>query len=90
MTQLIIDIVLSVAAGIAAFVLSWPYWRDFEYWAESRGLWWTYFIVGYVFAVYVFFIFVRCLRTLFLHDALVKSGYYAKNKPAADEKRGTP
>ncbi len=88
MKLLVIDVVLSVLASILAFALSWPFWRDYGYWAESHGMWLTYFAVGFVCAVYVFFIFIRCTRTLFLHDALVKSGYYDKKKSATDEKAG--
>lgn len=88
MRQLIIDVVLSVLASIVAFALSWPFWRNFEYWAESREMWWVYFIVGFICAVYVFFIFMRVSRTLFLHDSLVKSGYYDKSKSVSDGKGG--
>lgn len=88
MVQRIIDLSLSVLACALGFALSWPFWRDFEYWAESRIAWWAYFIVGYLMAVYVFYIFLGCVRTLFLHDALVKSGMYARTSPAADDKEG--
>lgn len=85
MALILIDVALAVTGGVVAFFLSWPFWRDFGYWAESRVMWWVYFLVGYMLAVYTFFIFLRCLRTLFLHDALVKSGYYAKAKSAEDD-----
>ena len=70
----IIDLGLSFFASVAALLLSWPYWRDFEYWPESRLAWLAYFIVGFVLAVYVFQVFIGALRTLFEHDALERSG----------------
>lgn len=68
MAQRIIDGVLSALAGLVSVLLSWPYWRDFEYWPESHAMWWAYIAAGYVLAVYVFYVFLGCLRTLFLHD----------------------
>ncbi|MGP1682423.1 MAG: hypothetical protein ACTS8S_08880 [Giesbergeria sp.] len=70
MRQRTIAIVLSAVASAAALLLSWPYMRDFEYWAESRIAWLIYFVVGFVLAVYVFYVFLRVTRTLFEHDAL--------------------
>ncbi|CAM5791856.1 hypothetical protein [Castellaniella caeni] len=69
MAQRIIDLVLSALASLVSVLLSWPYWRNFEYWPESRTLWTLYVIVGYLLAVYVFYAFLGSLRTLFLHDA---------------------
>ncbi|MGB6241276.1 MAG: hypothetical protein WBF69_02210 [Castellaniella sp.] len=69
MAQRIIDLVLSALASLVSVLLSWPYWRDFEYWPESPALWWLYFILGYCLAVYVFYAFLGSLRTLFLHDS---------------------
>lgn len=74
MVQRIIDLTLSVLASAAGFLLSWPFWRDFEYWPESHLAWQFYFVVGFVLAVYVFYIFIGSLRTLFLHDALEHAG----------------
>ena len=68
MTQRITDLTLSVLACAAAFLLSWPFWRNFEYWAESRVAWWIYFGAGFVLAVYVFYVFIGSLRILFVHD----------------------
>lgn len=84
-----IDLVLSILACAAGFILSWPFWRDFEYWAESHAMWWIYFVVGYLMSVYVFYAFLGCMRTLFLHDALVKSGYYADKKSGSADKGET-
>ncbi len=68
MTQRIVDLTLSALASLVSVLLSWPYWRDFQYWPESRAMWWLYIIVGYFLAVYVFYAFIISLRTLFLHD----------------------
>ncbi len=67
MSQRITDLTLSVLASVAAFLLSWPFWRDFEYWAESHVAWWIYFVLGFVLAVYVFYVFIGSLHILFLH-----------------------
>lgn len=73
MTQRIIDLTLSALASLISVLLSWPYWRDFEYWPESRGMWWLYFLVGYLLAVYVFYVTIGCTRTLFQHDKLERA-----------------
>lgn len=65
-----IDLVLSIVASTVALLLSWPYWRDFGYWPESRLLWVVYFVVGFALAVYVFYAFMVAIHTLFEHDAL--------------------
>lgn len=74
------DWVIAIVASIIAFALSWPFWRDFGYWAESPGMWWVYFTFGFLIAIYVFYVFIACTRMLFLHDSLIKSG---KIKPSA-------
>ena len=68
MTQRITDFTLSVLASVAAFLFSWPFWRDFEYWPESHAAWWIYFVLGFVLAFYVFYVFIGSLRILFLHE----------------------
>ncbi|WP_269499238.1 hypothetical protein [Castellaniella sp. S9] len=68
MTQRIVDLTLSALASLVSVLLSWPYWRDFQYWPESHAMWWLYIAVGYVLAVYVFYAFLGSLRTLFQHD----------------------
>ncbi len=67
MTQRISDLTLSVLASVVAFLFSWPFWRDFEYWPESHIAWWIYFVLGFVLIVYVFYIFIESLHILFLH-----------------------
>ena len=74
MTQRMVDWILAVVASVVGFALSWPFWRDFEYFAESRDWWWIYFTLGFLLAVYVFYIFIACTRTLFLHYRLIKTG----------------
>lgn len=65
-----IDLVLSIVASTVALLLSWPYWRDFQYWPESHLLWGVYFVVGFALSVYVFYAFMVAIHTLFEHDAL--------------------
>jgi len=69
MVNRITDLTLAVLASAVSFLLSWPFWRDFEYWPESRFMWLVYFITGFILAVYVFYAFMGSLRTLFMHDA---------------------
>ncbi len=68
--QRIIRLGLAIVASGASLALSWPYWRDFEYWPESHSMWIAYFVVGFILAVYVFYAFLDSLGTLFEHDAL--------------------
>ena len=70
MVQRTIDITLAGFASAAAFLLSWPFWRDFQYWPESRTMWSIYFVSGFIISVYIFYAFLGSLRTLFEHDAL--------------------
>ena len=68
--QRIIRMSLALMASGASLALSWPYWRDFEYWPESHTMWLVYFALGFVLAIYVFHAFLDSLGTLFEHDAL--------------------
>ena len=63
---------LAIVASAASLALSWPFWRDYSYWAESPPMWLLYFAAGFVLAVYVFVAFFRSLATLFEHDALTR------------------
>lgn len=72
---------LAVAGSIASLLLSWPYWRDFGYWATSHALWRIYFVAGFCLAMFVFAVFLRSLATLFEHDALARA---AADKPEAE------
>lgn len=73
MTQRSIRLSLAVLGSAASLFLSWPFWRDFEYWAEAPGMWLAYFLLGFVLAVYVFYVFLGSLRTLFEHDELERA-----------------
>lgn len=85
MTQRTIRLSLAILGSVVSLFLSWPYWRDFEYWAESPAMWLVYFLLGFVLAVYVFYVFLGSLRTLFEHDALERASQSGrKNDPAAD------
>lgn len=78
-----IDLILSVIASGVALLLSWPFWRDFSYWPESHALWIAYFVVGFLLAVYVFYVFMVSLHTLFEHDALEHAEAAASAQGAA-------
>lgn len=78
--QSIIRLSLAILASAASLALSWPYWRDFGYWAESRTMWLVYFAVGFVLAVYVFHAFFDSLGTLFEHDALERQKQPASSR----------
>ena len=86
--QLIIRLTLAGIAAGASLALSWPYWRDFEYWAESEGAWVLYFLSGFVLAAGVFYLFFESLATLFEHDAVVqktRAGVNGEARPSAEE-----
>ncbi|MEO7478722.1 MAG: hypothetical protein ABIT64_05745 [Lysobacteraceae bacterium] len=68
MSQRITDLTISVLACVVFTLLSWPFWRNYEYWAESHAAWWIYFAVGFLLALYVFYVFIGSLRILFIHD----------------------
>lgn len=84
-----IDLVLSVIAGAAALLLSWPYFRNFEYFAESRQAWLAYSVIGFALAVYVFYAFLQVTHTLFEHDAL-EHAQAAKARAADGNGEGQP
>ena len=86
MTQRIVDLTLSVLASVTAFLLSWPFWRDFEYWPESHVAWWIYFALGFALAVYVFYVFIGSLHILFLHGAQEAAAKAAADPAAATDK----
>ena len=65
--QRFVDVVLSLLLTAASFVLSWPFWRDFEYWAESPVAWRIYFVLGFILGAHVFYVFIGSLRMLFQH-----------------------
>lgn len=67
--QRFFDLVISVLGTVAAMLLSWPYWRDYEYWAESQTAWMVYFAGGFLLSVYVFYAFIGSTRILFGHAA---------------------
>ncbi|KIQ95963.1 hypothetical protein [Lysobacter sp. A03] len=94
MAQRLIDLTIAILASIVSFLLSWPYFRNFEYWAESHAMWLVYFVVGFLLAVYVFYVLLRITRTLFEHDALDRADTAAAaaaavTDPGADAKRDT-
>jgi len=86
--QLIIRLTLAIIAAGVSLALSWPYWRDFEYWAESEGAWLLYFVSGFVLAVGVFYLFFESLGTLFEHDEIERksrAGLNGESRPSAEE-----
>ena len=68
MNQRAIDLSLSVVAAVMGMALSWPFWRSFSYWPVSSVAWYVYFGLGFVLSVYVFYVFLGALHTLFAHD----------------------
>ncbi|MBV6418523.1 MAG: hypothetical protein CMLOHMNK_03397 [Steroidobacteraceae bacterium] len=76
----IIRLSIAILASALSLALSWPYWRDFGYWAESHALWRVYLAVGFLLAVYVFHAFLGSLGTLFEHDE-IERGAEREDKP---------
>lgn len=68
MMQRSIDLTLAVLATVVSVLLSLPYWPSYSYWAVSPTAWWVYIALGAVLAVYVFYVFFRALRTMFVHE----------------------
>lgn len=83
----IIWMTVAAAATLLSFFLSWPWWRNFGYWAESRTMWAIYFSVGFVLAVYVFHAFFDILRTLFAHDTIERAEIAAQSETGGTEGR---
>lgn len=81
------DLTISLIATVVSFFLSWPFWRDFEYWAESRVAWYVYFVLGFVLGVYVFLVFIGSLRMLFLHGHEEHGATPSKSEPKDGETR---
>lgn len=81
--QRIIRMGVASLASAASIALSWPYWRDFEYWAESRTMWLLYFTAGFLLASFVFYVFMGCLATLFEHDAIERANRSQAGNPGA-------
>ncbi len=79
----IIWISVAILASALSFALSWPWWRDYSYWAESHTMWAIYFITGFLLAVYVFYVFFGVTRTLFEHDKIERAEIEAN--AAADQ-----
>ncbi len=80
MSQRTMDWLISIVGTVVGFALSWPFWRDFEYFAESETMWKVHFAIGFVIAIYVFHVFIDCTRTLFQHAAIERG----------DDKAGAP
>lgn len=85
MSQRAMDWLISIVGSVVGFALSWPFWRDFEYWAESETAWMIYFVLGFIFAIYVFHVFIDCTRTLFQHSVIERAA-----AQAAEDKAGVP
>lgn len=86
MSQRFTDITLSLLASVAAFLLSWPFWRDFADWSESPLAWRVYFALGFLLAVYVFYVFISSLHMLFLHGKEEAAGATTSSANPADSK----
>ena len=87
MSTRITDLTLSVLGTVVATLLSWPFWRDYEYWAESQLAWAIYFVVGFVLSVYVFYVFIGSTRILFIHDAEEKTATSTSEGKTSQEER---
>lgn len=65
--QRLTDLIISFFASLAALLLSLPFWRDNEYFAESDLFWRVYFVLGFILGMYVFYVFIGSVRMLFIH-----------------------
>lgn len=62
------DWVLVLIATGVFLLLSLPEHWSFDYWAESPALWVLYVLLGALLSLYVLWIFIRSLRSLFEHE----------------------
>lgn len=82
--QRTIRMAVAIVGSGVSLALSWPYWRDFEYWPESGTMWTGYFVLGFLLAVYVFYAFLGRLGTLFEHDELERTQRAGTERSDAD------
>lgn len=84
----IIWIFVAVMGSALSFALSWPWHRDHSYGPESQTMWTIYFVIGFILAVYVFYVFFGKLHTLFEHDEIEREEIAARD--AANTSEGQP
>jgi multisubunit Na+/H+ antiporter MnhB subunit len=53
------DLFVSVLVVLFFVLISMPYQFEFSYWAETLLSWTIYFVLGTIFAVYVFYTFLQ-------------------------------
>ena len=87
MSTRIARLIVAILGGATSVALSWPYWRDFAYWATSHSMWFFYFVVGFVLTVYIFHVYLGSLGTLFEHAALERKE--AQARKASSDKTST-
>lgn len=84
MKQQLVRFLIAIPAAVLSVALSWPYARNYEYWAESPNMWKIYFVAGFILAVLVFYFFLESLSVLFQHDDLARK----EREAGGDAKKG--
>ena len=58
------DLFISILVVLFFVLISLPYQFEFSYWAETALAWAAYFILGTIFAVYIFYTFLQGRRLI--------------------------
>lgn len=69
---------LLVAGGA---LLSWPYYVDHQFWAETSNMWAAYVVAGVVMGLYVAVMFIHVLATLIYNEAECCKPVEEREKP---------
>lgn len=77
--------VMTALVVIGSALLSWPFWVDFSFWAESRAMWVAHVSVACLLGVYVTAVFVRALATLIYSEAECCKPIEERRKPILED-----
>lgn len=61
--------VMALPLILGGALLSWPFYADHQFWAETPSMWTAYVVVGCVLGLYVAVMFIHVLSTLIYHEA---------------------
>lgn len=73
--------VMALLIVLGGALLSWPYHVDHGFWAETRGMWVAYVVVGAVLGLYVAVMFIHVLGTLIYNEAECCKPVEERKKP---------
>lgn len=73
--------VMAALIVIVGALLSWPFWVDHGFWAESRGMWVVHVALGCLGGLYVAAMFLNTLATLIYSEAECCKPIEERRKP---------